>query len=471
MRAWLLSILVAGSLACLGYFTFPYWYQPFKARFASPGMETDEVETKAASLKAGPPQIVKLSKQARKNIALQSRPAKLQTYIRTIEIPGMIVDLPGRSDRGVTSPAVGIVTGVHSFPGDTVSPGDRLFTLRLFSEYLQSAQKGLFNASRELQLINEQIARLSQLVDDGGVARSKLIEFENERSRQDAIIQGHRQDLLTRGLTPDQVDAISRGEFVSSIEVHAPAALHSPDTVTDPAQPDQNLENDHPAAATYEIQELNVELGQQVQAGQLLATLADHSSLLINGYAFKQEAAKLEAAAQNAWPIEVVFSEDDASDWPAIEQRFEIRHLSNTVDVESRTLNFFVPLQNQSRRYEKDGATYVVWRFRPGQRARLRVPVEQIENVFVVPLEAVVHEGPEAYVFQQNGDLFKRLSVHVIHESRSEAVIANDGSVAATRYLAQGSAASLNRALKAQAASGIDASVHVHADGTVHAAH
>jgi len=85
--------------------------------------------------------------------------------------------------------------------------------------------------------------------------------------------------------------------------------------------------------------------------------------------------------------------------------------------------------------------------------------------------EAVVREGPEAYVFRQNGDLFKQIPVHVLHEDRRLIVIANDGSITAGAFLAQGSAASLNRVLKSQSASGKEPGVHVHADGTTHAAH
>ena len=92
-------------------------------------------------------------------------------------------------------------------------------------------------------------------------------------------------------------------------------------------------------------------------------------------------------------------------------------------------------------------------------------------DVIVLPSAGIVREGPEAYVFQQNGDLFNRLSVQILHEDRLNTVIANDGTITPGLYLAQGAAASLNRVLKAQAASGMRADVHVHADGTVHAAH
>ena len=95
-----------------------------------------------------------------------------------------------------------------------------------------------------------------------------------------------------------------------------------------------------------------------------------------------------------------------------------------------------------------------------------------MQDVIVLPTAAVFRKGPEAFVFQQNGDLFNRIAVEVLHEDRSNIVIANDGSVSPGFYLAQNAAASLNRILKAQSSSGgLPPGYHVHADGTVHEAH
>lgn len=414
---------------------------------------------------------LRMSEQARKNLGLVSKAIKPQGYWRTIEVPGEIVDRPGYSDRGVTSPAVGIVTEVHAFPGDTVMPGDRLVTLRLFSEYLQNTQAELFKATREIQLITEQRLRLEGLVKAGGVPESRLIELDNQLRRQTALIQSFQQDLLTRGLNPEQIGSVSEGTFVSTIDVVASDPMEQPDDVPASELVPAASGRGNGSVPAFEVQELHVELGQQVQAGQLLSTLANHQSLLIEGHAFKREASFLARAAENRWPIRCTFAEDDQIDWPAFDQVLEIRHLANSVDPSTRTFDFFISLRNQSRTYEKDQQTFVVWRFRPGQRVRLQVPVEELRNVFVLPAAAVVHEGPEAFVFRQNGDLFDRYPVHVLHEDRLHCVLSNDGSVKPGMYLAQSSAATLNRVLKAQTASGVQADVHVHADGTVHAAH
>lgn len=431
---------------------------------------TDKPDTAETPLSVEEPKVLKLTPQARKNLGLVAKPAKPESYWRKIQIPGTVVDRPGRSDRGVTSPAVGIVTEVHAFPGDTVKPGDRLFTLRLFSEYLQNTQKEFFGATRETQLIEERMNRIRPLVDRGAVSKSEFIELENQLRRQAAVLQAHRQDLLTRGLNPEQIESVADGSFVSTVDVVAPPiAKREEKSLTMEAA---ILTNSEPVQGlAYEVQSLNAELGQQVQAGQLLSTLADHSALYIEGHAFKREAPYLETAAQKGWQVTVEFAEDEPEHWPALMQQFQIRYLSNSIDTESRTFDFFIPLANQSRAYEKNGETFVVWRFRPGQRVRLHVPVEEMSDVLVLPSAAVVREGPEAFVFQQNGDLFNRIPVQVLHEDRLNIVLANDGSVLPGFYLAQGSAASLNRVLKAQAASGMRADVHVHADGTVHASH
>lgn len=415
--------------------------------------------------------VLKLSPQARQNLGLVAKAAKPQTYWRTIQVPGAIVDRPGRSDRGVTAPAVGTVVQVHAFPGDTVKPGDRLFTLRLFSEYLQNTQSELFKATRETQLVKEQRTRLESAAKSGAIPEARIIELDNQLRRQSAAIQAYRQDLLTRGLNPEQVEAVTEGKFVSTIEVVAPPPVSAAKREPEIQQTALQLIDDRGENLAYEVQELKVDLGQQVQAGQLLSVLANHHSLYIEGHAFKREAPFLEKAAQHGRPIQVEFAEDDREHWPSLDQTFQIRHLANAIDPVNRTFDFFIPLTNQSRGYEKDGQTFVVWRFRPGQRVRLHVPVEELQDAIVLPSAAVVREGPEAYVFRQNGDLFNRLAVHVLHEDRTSVVLANDGSVTPGLYLAQNSAASLNRVLKAQAAAGIRADVHVHADGTVHAAH
>src|SRR5262249_56390778 len=97
-----------------------------------------------------------------------------------------------------------------------------------------------------------------------------------------------------------------------------------------------------------------------------------------------------------------------------------------------RRLGFSLPLENQALPFVRDGKTFLSWRFRVGQRVRLRVPIEKLSTPgadgktevlpFVLPAGGVVREGPEAFVFVQSGDVFLRKPVHVLYEDRTEGV-------------------------------------------------
>ena len=299
---WLsFAFLLAGLTA------FAVWYHR-QTLFGPTAVATPPV---AAQPPSQVPKVLQLSPQARQNLGLVSRPVKLQSYWRKILVPGEIVDRPGLSDRGVTSPAVGVVTQAHAFPGDTVHPGDRLFTLRLISEYIQNSQSELFKATRETELIKEQRERLAKAAQEGAIPQARLIDLDQQLRRQHAAIQGYRQDLLTRGLNPEQIDEVTEGRFVSSIDVVAPPPLST--SRNDSGADHKPVVEDETQSLMYEVQELKVDLGTQVQAGQLLSVLANHRSLYVSGHAFKREAPYLEQVAQQGWPIDIEFAEDDAS--------------------------------------------------------------------------------------------------------------------------------------------------------------
>ncbi len=436
--------------------------------YVGQGGPTEAVEA-AKMPAAAPVQSVRLTPQAQKNLQLASAALKPTTYWRKIEVPGVVVDRPGVSDRGVVAPVTGVVTQILAHPGDIVQPNQALFSVRLTSESLHASQLELFKASRGIQIAQNERKRLSGLAESGALRGSRIIEIDNEILKLEATVDAYRQDLEARGLTKERIDAAARGEFVTQITVRAPGeeALPAPEIALasgSPPEPGRLPFN-------FEMHELNVDLGQQVQAGAVLCHLADHRSLMIEGRAFKEDIPLIQEAAKKGWSVDVDFEQLPRGDWPPAPKSLRIHHVHNTIDEESRTFLFGLLLENQWQSYEFDGEQRLLWRFRPGDRLRLRVAVDKLDDVLVLPREAVVREGPEAYVFRQNGDFFERKSVHVLHEDRLHVVLANDGSVRPGLYVAQNAAASLNRVLKAQAASGLPANVHVHADGTVHAAH
>lgn len=445
-------VAVLGAIGASAYFTRSTWQPWFRAEeHAASGEPADEPDV-------APSQVI-VNDQAQENLGLFSQPLKAQTYWKTILIPGSVVDQPGLSDRGVTAPVSGVVSQIEHVPGDVVRPGEGLFTIRVLSESLHQTQTDLFKATQDIGLAQAQRKRL--VTTGGALPEARLIEVDNQIARLEVSANAYRQELRTRGFTSEQIDGVADGTFVREMTVSAPPrppiaslSASSPDRPTDPP--------------VFELQDLKVDLGQQVQAGQTLCTLADHRLLAVEGQAFRDETPLLERTVREKWPVEVDFQEVEAAGWGEVKQTFYVRHLSNTIDPVNRTFAFRMPLANESRVVEHDGRVQTLWRFRPGQKVRLHVRVEQLDNVFVLPAAAVTRDGPESFIFTQNVNTFTRHPVRVLVQDRQKAVIANDGSFPPGTYVAQAAAAQLNRMVKAGGASGVPKGYHVHADGSLH---
>ncbi len=446
------AVVVLAGIGAAGYATRDQWLSVLlPAKPAGAGEAAGEPDTPVSK--------VIVNEQAQQNLGLTAKRLTAQTFWRTIPVPGMVVDRPGQSDRGVVAPATGVVSKVHHFPGDTVRPGDVLFTIKLLSESLHLTQTELFKATQDITLAQSERKRLAGV--SGSVAGVQVIEADNKITRLVVAVQASRQELLTRDFSPAQIDGVAEGKFVNQVAIVVP-----PRPAADRLPPSPGAPADPPP--TFEVQELKADLGQQVQAGQALCVLANHQLLAVEGRAFRDETPLLEKSVKEKWPVEVDFQEESTADWGEVKQAFRIRHLSNTIDPGNRTFAFLVPLENQSRVIEDDGRTQTLWRFRPGQRVRIQVRVEKLDDVFVLPTDAVTREGPDAFVFTQNVNTFERKAVRVLLQDRRQVVLANDGSLQPGSYVVQGAAAQLNRLVKAGSNSGVPKGYHIHADGSLH---
>jgi multidrug efflux pump subunit AcrA (membrane-fusion protein) len=198
-----------------------------------------------------------------------------------------------------------------------------------------------------------------------------------------------------------------------------------------------------------------VEQGQQVNAGDPLCTLADHSELYIEGTAFEQDAKSLNRAVENGAQVTAVI--EASGEGSEVISGLEILYVANQVDRESRGLHFYVRLPNELvRSTESKGRRFINWRFKPGQRLKLRVPVETWTGQIVLPARAVVQDGAETYVFQRFGDHFDRRSVRVVHGDPLSVVIAQDGALKPGDLVAASGAQQLHLALKNKGGGAID---------------
>lgn len=461
----LIAALVVAVIA--GYLTRGFWWHRSLREEKKESTTTETAET---------PATVKIivGDQAQKNLNLTAKPLKTEVFWKTISVPGMVVDRPGISDRQVVAPATGVINRIWHVPGESVHPDEVLFTLRLTSEPLHEAQTELYKATQDIELARAKRERLESAGE--GIPQARLIEVDNEIKRLEVAAEANRNELSNRGLSTDDIRAVSEGRFIREIPIVVPTFAAEKNRAADNTANASGIDASPGAAVAYEIQELKVEAGQEVQAGQTLCDLSNHQALAVEGRAFRDEIPLLERSIGSEWPVEVDFQEAVASDWPAVEQNFLISQITNVIDPVTRTFAFLLPLVNQSKKVEHNGKTQLLWRFRPGQKVRLLVRVEQLDNVFVLPADAVVREGAEAYVFTQNVNTFERKPVHVVHQDRNQVILANDGSLRTFKKkqevwtvpaIVRNAAPQLNRMARA-GSSVTPKGFHVHADGSLH---
>lgn len=384
-----------------------------------------------------------LSPQARKNIGLTTTQIALRAFDKTVSVPALVVERPGRSQVEVTAPLGGRVTRVYPIQGEAVMPGQPLFDLRLTHEELVDAQSELLRSAEEVDVVRREIERLNSVSIAGAIPGKTKRQREYELQKLQAIINSQRQSLELHGLTSGQVENIlTTRKLLQGVTVSAPA--HIPDGHADEA--------DHP----FHVQRLAVKPGQYVEAGSSLCVLADHHELFIEGRAFEQDIDALHRSANEGWSVSA--NSDTGSPERARIDGLQIFHLSDVVETESRAFHFYVRLPNQIVRDVTDeaGHRFVSWQFKPGQRMQIQVPVERWENRFVLPVDAVVKEGADYFAFMQNGDHFDRRPVHVEYRDRFNVVVANDGSLFEGDVVALTGAHQMQMALKKKSGGGPD---------------
>jgi membrane fusion protein, heavy metal efflux system len=383
-----------------------------------------------------------LSAEAEQTIGLKVIRIEQKPFQRTIIVPAMAVERPGRSVIRVTAPLTGVVTAIEAVQGEAVTPGQALLTVRLTHEELVQAQSDLLRSLGELDVVNREIKRIEPLAKDSLIPKKTLLEREYEQHKLEAVIAAERQALSLHGLTTGQVEAIIADRTLfKELTVQAPSSpsMHGPE-----------------GERLLQVQQLAVEQGQHVNAGDLLCILTDHAELYVEGTAFEQDAQQLDRAVQENATVTAVI--DAGTGKPEFFPGLRILYVADTVDPQSRAFHFYVRLPNTLTRDAgaAEDHRFISWRFKPGQRMKLQIPVETWPKSIVLPVDAVVQDGPESFVFQRFGEHFDRRPVRVEYRDPYSVVIAKDGALKLGDVIAASGAEQLQLALKNKSGGGID---------------
>lgn len=475
--------LVVTGVLVVGVVTSPWW-RPYLDRLTSVAVDRPGDSPAVADGHEGHDhgeiehETIHLSPQARRNLGLTEefvRPLSLQDWRATISVPAMVIEQPGCAHWSVSAPMTGIVTRVHAVPGESVAPGAVLFEMRLTHEDLVRTQVEFLRTLGELDVELRELERLREPSQSGAIAGKAFLERQYAYDRLQALIQAQRESLRLHGLSEAQVDRIARERtLLQDLQIVAPSpdphaerselrlsrtSYRMTDNAVATAAP-QQTDGDHEALLA--VKDLAVHTGETVEAGHELCVLVGLDHLYVEGQAFEQDAAAVMRALDLEWTVEAI--PDAAAGRSTVIPDLRIAWVSNQIDPDSRSLRFYLPLTNTVVRDTTDasGRRYVQWRFRPGQRMTLKVPVEELTNQLVIPAEAVATDGPEAFVYLQNGDHFDEIPVQILHRDGQSAVLAADGSVFPGDVIAMHSAHQLRMAIRNQSGTGGGDAHHGH---------
>ncbi len=441
----LLLIVAAAAVVTRG----AWWPDTLSTVHSALAPEEDGQDSHAGHAGHNEAASIKLSDKGLKNIGFEPFTVVPSRYDKTLTLPAIVVERPGRSQLHITAPLTAIVTDIHVVTGEAVEPGQPLFELQLTHEDLVSAQREFLRTAESLDVVNRELARLRSL-GEGVIAGRRILEQEYEKQKLEASLHAESQAMLLHGIGEQQVeDILKTRRLFRSLTVRAPPHGHK--GISCPI--------DH----VFQMQRLAIAKGEQVEVGRELAVLADHCELHIEGLAFEDDAPQIRRATEAGREITARLLVDDSPG--AAVTGLEVLYVADQIDPVSRAFKFYLRLPNEIALDKSTlaGKRYIEWRYKPGQRMQLNVPVETWDNQLVLPTTAVVDEGAEAYVYRQNGNLFEQVSVHILHRDQRSVVIANDGSLFRGDVIAGNGAYQMHLALKNQLGGGIDAHAgHTH---------
>ena len=427
------------------------------------------------------PDHVDLTDEAQKTLGVQLGKASLGTYTRHLHLPATVAEKPGHSARTIATRVQGIIERVYCSPGELVRPGDRLFDIKLAGDAFVTAQANLLETMQQIETTKRELERVSELAQQGTVSGKQKIQLEYELKKLDSQRSLRQQELVVRGLTAEQVvSVVKTGKLLDELTIfvpkrEVPTNTKKSDIVPTSANHLNITDGDADGRDDFfTVESIDVHPGKSIAPGDALAHLAWHDRLYVEGHAFERDLTAIANVIETKLPVSVEFGSHGD---PLLMEGLRIRYLDNHVDAEAGTFRFYIEFQNQILQDSRDeaGLVYRSWRFKPGQRVHVRVPIDEISGHFVLPLAAVVQEGVNAYIFRvaahdhskdgghghdhdhghdHSGLEMNQVPVSIVTQDTKQVVVASGGDLKVGDRIAMNAAYQLRLALRSGSGGG-----------------
>lgn len=407
---------------------------------------------------------VSLAAQDTYGVSLTRVSEVTDNYVEQLRLPAFVIERPAASNLQAACRLDGVVKRVLVEQGQSVRENDPLVEMELTGETLATTQSELLDGVQQLQIIDDDIRRLSAAAESGGIARKSLIERQYEQRRTKAMIESKRQELLVLGLSDSEVNGIVKNrQLVRTVVIRVPDGMQPEVSDTELNTGSQNesvvktvSRSRALDAWAYSVESLNVSPGSVIKGGTAVADLAFHETLLIEGQAYERDLDQLARMMSEQTPLSVEIGAEQSRQ---VFDDLKIMFIDNHVDDQTQTYRFYLSIDNSVLSENMiGGRRYRAWRFKPGQRAHVRLPNRQWNDRLVLPLSAVARDGIDHVIFRQvavhdhfHGDepphaQFKKITVSLDYEDQFTAVVDHRKQLSGKQKIARNNAEMLLRA-------------------------
>jgi len=306
--------------------------------------------------------VLRLSPSTANSINLQVAAFKEQTVEQTLRLDG-VVEIPPQLRTSASSQLDGSIRAIHIDRGQTVKKGDVL--AEIASLDLQNLQLELLATKLELDLQTGTLHRLQAAKD--AVSRRNLLELQNQVNALRIQSTNLRQQLLTQGLTSNDITRIlDTQKVMAALPIRAPA--------------------------DGTVVSFDRTLGQVINANEPLFEIHDLSQARVQAFVGESDTSLVQVGQ----PARIRLVSH-----PGFEAEGKLSRLGSVVGADNRTQSVWIEFNE-----------FPANELRNGILSSVVLTTDHLSPTPALPISALARDGRRSYVFVHKTDgTFERRSV------------------------------------------------------------
>jgi len=202
----------------------------------------------------------------------------------------------------------------------------------------------------------------------------------------------------------------------------------------------------------WDINSVNIRVGQYVEAGSDLLTISDNSKMYLIAEPIGSEVPLVINAMQQEFPILAKPLSKNAG--PEMKDLSIIKvgvRENGTQEAIALSENEMVNVAHN------DGHVFRSWGLRTGMKYIMHVPIAQLKNVYTIPVDAVIESGGQNFIFVKSHDNeFEKRHVVISYKDSDYAVLGKDSELKSGDSVVVEGAFAMNLAFLSETPAAID---------------